>query len=425
MKLSLAQIRQIQEYLEQGISIRKIATLCQVGRNTVRRYQRNSHRSRILSEGHCFLNNNIDIIRKIFFECKINCVVLKRILKGKYNEIIQLRMLQSFCRPFREEERLSRHEKTGRFETVPGEQMQIDFGETDIVIGEESVRIKVFVSKMSYSRRIFAKAYFSEKLDSWLDGIESSFIFFGGLPRTVVSDNPKSLIKDHYAAREDRFTDKYEFFCNYYAVIPICTAVRKPNSKGKVESAVKYVKNNALNCVKFNNIIEVNQYLERWRLEISDIRKLTDPMITGPKIPKKRWDFEHSQMRKISRPPIAQLRHEERIVDINGLLRVDNVYYRVPDELTRKSVEVIAGKEFITVVYGGKTIINLDKAKDQLTHTLQERSNTPNSPKVFEKRLNELRQDKNWQQMQKTEIQRSPADYNENFGLKKVEPCLR
>ena len=34
MKLSLAQIRQIQEYLEQGISIRKIATLCQVGRNT-------------------------------------------------------------------------------------------------------------------------------------------------------------------------------------------------------------------------------------------------------------------------------------------------------------------------------------------------------------------------------------------------------
>ncbi|MDD7476820.1 MAG: hypothetical protein PUK52_03515, partial [Desulfovibrio sp.] len=149
------------------------------------------------------------------------------------------------------------------------------------------------------------------------------------------------------------------------------------------------------------------------------------PMITGPKIPKKRWDFEHSQMRKISRPPIAQLRHEERIVDINGLLRVDNVYYRVPDELTRKSVEVIAGKEFITVVYGGKTIINLDKAKDQLTPTLQERSNTPNSPKVFEKRLNELRQDKNWQQMQKTEIQRSPADYDENFGLKKVEPCLR
>ena len=57
--------------------------------------------------------------------------------------------------------------------------------------------------------------------------------------------------------------------------------------------------------------------------------------------------------------------------------------------------------------------------------TLQERSNTPNSPKVFEKRLNELRQDKNWQQMQKTEIQRSPADYNENFGLKKVKPCLR
>ena len=43
MKLILPQIRQLQEYLEQGISIRKIAALCQVGCNTVRRYQRNSH----------------------------------------------------------------------------------------------------------------------------------------------------------------------------------------------------------------------------------------------------------------------------------------------------------------------------------------------------------------------------------------------
>ena len=78
MKLSLAQIRQIQEYLEQGISIRKIATLCQVGRNTVRRYQRNSHRSRILSEEHCFLNNNIDIIRKILVNFHSKCKMVRR-----------------------------------------------------------------------------------------------------------------------------------------------------------------------------------------------------------------------------------------------------------------------------------------------------------------------------------------------------------
>ena len=73
-----------------------------------------------------------------------------------------LRTLQKFCRPFRLELRQSRLTKTERFETPPGHQMQIDFGEDDVLVGGEIVRVHFFVARMSYSRRIFARAYFSE-----------------------------------------------------------------------------------------------------------------------------------------------------------------------------------------------------------------------------------------------------------------------
>ena len=174
--------------------------------------------------------------------------------------------------------------------------------------------------------------------------------------------------------------------------------------------------------MKFKNIIEVNQYLERWCLEISDIRKLTDPMITGPATPKERWDLEQLQIRKNTRPPIAQIRHEERIIDINGLLRFDNDCYRVPDELAGKRGEIIAGRESITVIHGSR--INLDKARDKISPIQQDKSNISNSSEIFEKRLEELRQDSNWRQMQEPALQRSPADYNELFGIKKTAPCL-
>jgi transposase len=45
-----------------------------------------------------------------------------------------------------------------RFETPPGHQLQIDFGETRVPVGEESVRVYLFVATLGYSRRIFVQA---------------------------------------------------------------------------------------------------------------------------------------------------------------------------------------------------------------------------------------------------------------------------
>ena len=70
----------------------------------------------------------------------------------------------------------------------PGRQLQIDFGERQIRIGEESVRAYLFVATLGYSRRVFARAFRHERQVSWFEGLEGAFRHFGGLPQEILLD---------------------------------------------------------------------------------------------------------------------------------------------------------------------------------------------------------------------------------------------
>ena len=74
---------------------------------------------------------------------------------------------------------------TLRFETDPGEQLQIDFGEKWIVVGGERVKAFVFVATLGYSRRTFARIYPAMRQQHWLEGLEAALHHFGGAPKGV------------------------------------------------------------------------------------------------------------------------------------------------------------------------------------------------------------------------------------------------
>ena len=70
---------------------------------------------------------------------------------------------------------------TLRFETPPGRQLQIDFGETRVFIGGEPVKLHLFVATLGYSRRVFVRAFRHERQSAWFDGMEGAFCRFGGV----------------------------------------------------------------------------------------------------------------------------------------------------------------------------------------------------------------------------------------------------
>ena len=98
---------------------------------------------------------------------------------------------------------------TQRYEVPPGDEMQIDFGFDEVLIAGVKTRVCVFVAVLSYSRRVFAKLYPVENQAAWLNGIESAFEYFNGVPVAVVSDNTRCLVDGRAEQGKTIFNRRY------------------------------------------------------------------------------------------------------------------------------------------------------------------------------------------------------------------------
>ena len=107
-------------------------------------------------------------------------------------------------------------------------------------------------------------------------------------------------------------------------------------------------------------------------------------------------------------------RYEERTADKNGLIRVDNAMYRVPDGFARRDVQLVVVGDTITVRCGGQSVI-LDKARDIVTAKEGKWSNPLSKEKNFKKKIKELKKDKLWKRMQNPQCQRNPGTYDAAF----------
>jgi transposase len=160
---------------------------------------------------------------------------------------------------------------TVRFETAPGEQAQVDYGQLQVWIGEQPETVHLFVFTLGYSRRLFTRGYRNERLATLLDGHERAFRHFGGVTLTCLYDNPRTLV---LGRRESKvlWHPLFEDFARYYGFTPRACQPYRARTKGKVESGVKYVKRNALAGRRFTSWEELNDWLERWSAEVADLR---------------------------------------------------------------------------------------------------------------------------------------------------------
>jgi transposase len=163
---------------------------------------------------------------------------------------------------------------TVRFETPPGRQLQIDFGERRVWIADELVRVHVFVATLGYSRKLYVRAFRHERQECWFAGLEGAFAAFGGVPAEVLFDNARALVERHDAAtREVVFNARLHAFARYWHFRPCACAPYRARTKGKDESGVKYVKRNALAGRRFASFVELEAHLEAWTREIADERE--------------------------------------------------------------------------------------------------------------------------------------------------------
>jgi len=131
-----------------------------------------------------------------------NADVIRQELAREKGIAVSLRTVERAVAPLRRE-LVAQARATVRFETRPGEQMQIDFGVRRVVIGGVATAVFLFVATLGFSRRLHVRAYGHEKQDSWFDGLESAFRAFGGVPEEILLDNARALILHHDAASRE------------------------------------------------------------------------------------------------------------------------------------------------------------------------------------------------------------------------------
>ena len=204
--------------LARGEGVKTIARDLGVDRKTVKRWRRlgrwQPRRGRPRTRG---LDPYLERLAQRGPEVGWNAVVLHRELQGLgFRGSAQ--QVRRAIRPWRAEARWAAM-ATVRYETGPGEQAQVDFGQLHVWIGEQRERVHLFVMTLGYSRRLWVRAYPHERLGALLDGHERAFRHFGGVPLTCLYDNPRTLVLGRQE-RAVRWHPVVEDFARYYGFTP-------------------------------------------------------------------------------------------------------------------------------------------------------------------------------------------------------------
>jgi transposase len=156
----------------------------------------------------------------------------------------------------------------------PGESAQIDFGKGPEIVDQdtgEAMKTWFFVMVLSWSRHQYAELVTDQTIETWLGCHRRAFEHFNGVPASCLINNLKAAITNacYYDPQVQRaYADCAE---GYGFVITPCP-VADPKKKGRVESAVKYVKNNFVPLRTFRSLADANAQLMQWVMEVAGQR---------------------------------------------------------------------------------------------------------------------------------------------------------
>ena len=206
----------------------------------------------------------------------IPAVVLLRKIKESYPHITgQVRAFRNFLKPYQERYKNTKPRYFHPVKTnIEASQVQVDIGEIRIDYSNFNFNIKIYfvVFVFSYSRMMYIsyqdRPY---KTDDFIKAHLESFRFFGGVAKEYVYDQTKLVvINEKY--REVLFNDKFYKFALTNQFMPIVCEGYDPESKGKVERAISYIKSSFLECEDFANLEDIRKRSLEWLKEVANCR---------------------------------------------------------------------------------------------------------------------------------------------------------
>ena len=339
---------------ELGWGAKRLSKEFGCARNTVRRYLNSGG---VVAYSKPVRKTAFDVLddwlRERFFRHGGNADVIRQELSSEHGIVIGLRSVERRVQRWRRELKAQKR-ATVRFETPPGHQLQIDFGAARVWIADEPLRVHLFVGTLGYSRRMHIRPSLRERQMDWFEGMEETFLRFGGVPTEILFDNAKALVEHHdTVTREVRFNGRLHAFARYWGFKPKACAPYRARTKGKDERGVGYVKHNAIAGRRFPSWGAFVAHLDRWNREIADQRVHG----TTGELPIVRFADEAGALRPLGgRAPFGQLRDLIRKVRPDCAIDLDTNSYSVPWRLVGETVQVMVLAGRVIVRHAGNVV---------------------------------------------------------------------
>ncbi len=162
-----------------------------------------------------------------------------------------------------------------RFEGMPGEFLQVDWGEVrDLPLtkaGEARTRY-FFAARLKYSRFMFVQFHTDMREETFLRALIDCFVAIGGVPWVVVTDNMKTAVLGRDATHQPIWNPAYQKLAAEFKFLPEACTPAAGNQKGSVENLVKFVKHNFLPGRTFHDDQDLAEQCQQWLTQVNTER---------------------------------------------------------------------------------------------------------------------------------------------------------
>ncbi len=345
----------MRQLLERGWSRRRIATELGISRHTVNRYL-------ALGEWQLYstanrtgqLDGHLEWLQQQFEQHHGNAEVLRQELLKQKGIRVSQRTVERVVQPWREALRQSAR-ATVRYETRPGKQLQADFGELWVGIGGVQTKVHLCVLTLGYSRRQLIRVFRQQQQRRWLQALEEAFRCWGGIPEQVLVDNAKALITlNNPRTGELVVNPTFAAFSRHWGFTVKACWPHWPQTKGKDERGVGYVKRSGIAGHCFDTWGQMESHLEWWNREIADVR------IHGTTGEQPLVRFQRDEARALlalnGKPSYLAEQEYSRRVAKDCCVQVEGNWYSVPAALVGQNVMVQIRDQEVLIRQGGRIV---------------------------------------------------------------------
>jgi transposase len=240
-----------------------------------------------------------------------------------------------------------------RLKTLPGEQIQCDWGHFGhLQIGKAKRPLMAFVMVLSWSRQIFLRFYLNAQMESFLRGHVAAFEAWNGVSKVILYDNLRSAVLERQGDAI-RFHPTLLALSAHYRFEPRPVAVARGNEKGRVERAIRYIRDNFFAGRHWQTLDELNAQADDWCQGVS-----ADRRCPGHHELSVRAAFLEEQPSLLTLPdnPFDSRERIEVRARKTPYIRFDLNDYSIPHRQVQKTLGVNADLKVVRILDGAELI---------------------------------------------------------------------